>query len=92
MARANLDPRIASLQSWEKATKGDPFFMLTVKWPPAGLTIHQVMEAMLSLGYATSPITTSADLIPLLCASGPARTRTPLSHLGAVVMKALAHQ
>jgi hypothetical protein len=81
MSEANLDPRISSLESWEKATKADPFFMLDIKWRPAGLTVKQAVDAMLSVGYAPASINTSADLVTLICASGLPPTRSRLSPL-----------
>lgn len=81
MVQANLDPRINSLENWEKATRVDPFFMTRIKWRPAGLTIKQVVDATLAVGYVPASLNTSADLVTLICASGLAPTRSRLSPL-----------
>lgn len=69
MQRAGIDPRISSVEDWERATKEEPLFMIKLDWMPAGLTIKEVSEFMLSKGYAASPIKTASDLIPLICRS-----------------------
>lgn len=49
----NIDRRVRSLDGWEEESKKAPFFPLEVKWPPAGKTVGQVMDEMLS---ALSPL------------------------------------
>ena len=42
----SLDPRVASLQAWKKASAKDPYFVLDVPWKPVGKSIETVMEEM----------------------------------------------
>jgi hypothetical protein len=46
-AMRGLDPRVASLDAWEEASRRDPFFPLHVKWQAAGCTVRDVVNAML---------------------------------------------
>jgi hypothetical protein len=39
-----VDPRIATIEKWEEATKADPFFVQSVPWLKTGLSIRQVAE------------------------------------------------
>jgi hypothetical protein len=78
MRKANLDPRVISVENWVKATKEDPLFMLKIQWKSADLTIKQVMDSMLSAGYASFPIQSTVDLIPLIC-GGRSPSNRPLS-------------
>jgi len=43
-----IDRRLSSLPAWEEASKKDPFFPLTVCWQPAGKTVGEVTDEMLS--------------------------------------------
>jgi hypothetical protein len=45
--------------AWEAATRRDPFFPLTVKWQPVGITIGQIIEGMLA-AVAPARLPTSA--------------------------------
>ena len=46
-AMRSLDPRVASLRAWKKASAKDPYFALDVPWKPVGKSIETVMEEML---------------------------------------------
>ena len=41
---AGIDPRIATVEKWEKATDDDPLFVLDVPWLPTGRTLGAVAE------------------------------------------------
>lgn len=69
MTEARLDPRISSVESWQQATQEDPLFMLKVKWKPAGLTVRQVSASMLAHGCAPSSVSTSSELVTLICSA-----------------------
>ena len=43
----SLDPRVASLRAWKKASAKDPYFALDIPWKPVGKSIETVMEEML---------------------------------------------
>jgi hypothetical protein len=56
-----VDPRISSIEAWQKATDDDPFFVLDVPWLPTGLSVRQVVERIFTNQRATarSPATAS---------------------------------
>lgn len=71
-----LDPRVASLEAWERATREDPFFPLKVRWRPAGKAVGQVMAEMLQAtapGGLPASATEAAALLPLCAAEAPAK-------------------
>lgn len=74
MRRANLDPRISSLDNWRKATEEDPLFMLTVPWRSAGVTVHEVIHWMLLKSGASDGAKTVSDLITRILALPLRRT------------------
>ncbi|MHC4415950.1 MAG: hypothetical protein ACYS0G_11760 [Planctomycetota bacterium] len=41
-----VDRRVSSIKAWEKATKKDPNFPLTVPWLPTGYTVREIVERM----------------------------------------------
>ena len=43
----DLDPRLKSLDAWERATRENPLFPLMVQWRPAGKTAGEIIEEML---------------------------------------------
>jgi hypothetical protein len=65
-AMRGVDPRVASLDAWEAATKQDPFFPLTVLWRPAGKTVGQVLIEMLNAIAPHRPPSSAAELGALL--------------------------
>ena len=73
-----LDPRVATIEAWEAATREDRFFPLHVAWRPDGRSIGQVMADMLDT-VAPPELPATADGLALLvteCASeavGPRR-------------------
>ena len=42
-----VDPRVATLEDWEKASRDDPRFALEVNWRPSGLRVAAELERML---------------------------------------------
>lgn len=40
-----LDPRIASVDAWERASRADPLFPLGIPWPDTGVTLAGAVEA-----------------------------------------------
>lgn len=42
--KAEVDPRLASVEAWEAASAEDPLFALQVPWLPTGRTLGQVIE------------------------------------------------
>lgn len=68
MREANLDPRISSIENWERATEADPLFILKVPWRSAGVTLSEVIDWMFLKESAPGEMTTASDLITRLCA------------------------
>jgi hypothetical protein len=67
------DPRIATIEAWETATRGDPCFVESVPWLPVGLTVRQVAERIFKNQQATRPrAVTSATLARCIINSGSA--------------------
>jgi hypothetical protein len=46
--KAEVDPRLASVEAWEAASSEDPLFVLEVPWLPTGRTLGQVIERIRS--------------------------------------------
>ena len=46
-AMRTIDPRVASTEAWEQATRENPRFPLEVAWQPAGTTVSAELGAML---------------------------------------------
>jgi hypothetical protein len=72
------DPRIATIDAWERASLDDPFFPLTVGWKTSGKTVGETMEMM--IGALAGPPLTSvpqlAQLMSLLLARTQKRANT----------------
>jgi hypothetical protein len=62
----DLDPRIGSIENWEKASAEDHSFPLKVEWPPAASTIEEVMDTMLNIVAPGSDISCSGDLVDVI--------------------------
>ena len=45
----SLDPRIASVEAWARATAADPLFVMQVPWMPAGCTLGEAIERLIVL-------------------------------------------
>lgn len=60
-----LDPRVATVEAWEAATRQDPFFPLDVAWRPDGRSVGQVMAGMLD-AVAPPELPPTADGLALL--------------------------
>ncbi|MBW2274719.1 MAG: hypothetical protein JRG96_15740 [Deltaproteobacteria bacterium] len=56
---AGIDPRIASVEDWEKATREDPLFVLDVPWLPTDKTLGEVAERV---GRRSRNLSTAADI------------------------------
>jgi hypothetical protein len=65
-AMRELDPRVASPEAWEAATRADRSFPLAVAWRPAGTTASAELAAMLDRVVAPARLRSAADLAPLL--------------------------
>ena len=56
-----IDPRIATIENWEKATAEDPLFVLDVPWLSTGQTLGQITERIFSNFGAVRPKLSSAN-------------------------------
>ena len=64
---AGVDPRISTIENWEKATAKDPLFVLDVPWLSTGLTLEQVIERIFNnLGARRPKISSAADIRRIL--------------------------
>jgi hypothetical protein len=60
---AGVDPRVATVEAWEQATRKDPFFVLDVPWLETGHTVRQVAERIFANhGARAATYRTSADV------------------------------
>jgi hypothetical protein len=62
--RARVDPRVGSVEAWERASAEDPLFALEVPWLPTGRTLGEIVERI-AAGRARRParVRTARDLV-----------------------------
>jgi len=64
---AGVDPRIASVETWQKASAEDPLFVLEVPWLTTGRTLQQMCERIIRLsGPKRSAPGTASDIARLV--------------------------
>ena len=64
---AGIDPRIASVEDWEKATAEDPLFVLEVPWLPTGKSLREVTKSIVGAGRTVQgPPANASDLARLI--------------------------
>ena len=59
---AGVDPRLATVEKWEKATEDDPLFVLDVPWLPTGLSLGDVAKRIGSGRDGRGAASSSADI------------------------------
>jgi len=64
------DPRVATLDAWEAASRKDRRFALDVAWRPAGVTASEELGAMLDRVVAPLRARTAADLVGVIQSAG----------------------
>jgi hypothetical protein len=58
-----IDPRLATVEAWEEATRGEPLFVLDVPWLPTGLSVKEVVQRIFgNHGCSRSEISNVSDL------------------------------
>ncbi|MGH7819469.1 MAG: hypothetical protein ACREQ9_06840 [Candidatus Binatia bacterium] len=57
-----VDPRLASVEAWEEATRKDPKFVLEVPWRSARTTARAEISCMLDAVIRAPSLTTATDL------------------------------
>ena len=73
--KAGIDPRIASVEAWEEATKTDPLFVLEVPWLRTGKTLREVTDRIAKAGSGAKPVASAADVARLIVNSQPRKRR-----------------
>lgn len=71
--RRNLDPRLATPEAWEAATRENPRFPLDIAWQPARTTVTAELERMLDRVVARPSLADADELAALV--TRPARRR-----------------
>ena len=63
----SIDPRIATIERWERETNKDPLFVLVLPWLETGLTLTQVIDRIFAILDATpSKINSAGDIQRIL--------------------------
>ena len=70
-----VDPRVATLEDWEKASRDDPRFALDVAWRPAGLHAAAELERMLDCVVEPAAPADVAELTSLILGARARRRR-----------------
>jgi hypothetical protein len=74
---ARIDPRVASVEAWERATAEDPLFVLEVPWMPTGFSLRKAAERMAEgRGRSGARVTCAEDVARLILNARPRRRRT----------------
>jgi len=74
---AGIDPRIASVESWERATNQDPLFVLEVAWLRTGLSLGKAAERIVQArGDGGLQVTCADDLARVILNARPKRRRS----------------
>jgi hypothetical protein len=69
-----IDPRIATIEDWERATQQNPMFVLDVPWLKAG-TLRYVTDRIFENARTRPPaVTSSADIARIVFNHGPTQT------------------
>lgn len=84
MREENLDPRISSVESWERATEEDPLFMTKISWRNAGVSLRDAIEGMFAQRSASGPVMTASDLSTRMFAA-PSNRRVPRTTVAAAL-------
>jgi len=61
-----IDPRLASVDAWEQATRRDPYFTLGITWPTASRPLGGMLDQMLDIVAPYEPIRSTEQLVTLL--------------------------
>lgn len=65
--KAGVDPRLASVEAWERASAEDRLFALEVPWLPTGRTLRQVAQRIADARGRSGPgVRTARDLLRVI--------------------------
>lgn len=70
-SRPAVDPRVSSVEAWERHTAADQRFATTVPWKPAGTTVEKVMNQMLDSCAPLRTPKTADDLAAIILNARP---------------------
>ena len=79
-AMRSIDRRFETLDTWERASREDPFFPLKIAWRPSGRTVGHVIEEMIARVSPPSPVTVAQLAQTLSLLPAQASKRSLLSH------------
>jgi len=65
-----LDPRVSSVEAWERASRENGLFPLEIPWKRAGTTATQELNHMLGLVVALPRLRHARDLMALMAGAG----------------------
>lgn len=63
---AGVDPRIASVEAWERASEEDPLFVLEVPWLPTGHTLGSLTERIAGMFGGSQTAVGAGDLARII--------------------------
>lgn len=66
-----VDPRLATADSWEAATRADPYFALQVPWQRAPHNVGETLASMLELIAPYRPVASAEQLVTLMQQEDP---------------------
>jgi hypothetical protein len=68
---AEIDPRLATAQAWDTATRSSPYFALEVKWRRSEASLGRTLDRMLDAVSPSRPIERVDQLVTLLQQGAP---------------------
>jgi len=71
-SKAGVDPRVETVEAWEKATTEDPLFVLDVPWLPTRKSLEGVIERIIAAKGRARGATHALDLVRPVFQSGTA--------------------
>jgi len=71
-----LDPRVTSVDRWQKESLKDPNFVLKVAWKPTGLTVGSLLDRHIKSSGVHRDLSDTAELISTLLGPPKKRGRT----------------
>jgi hypothetical protein len=72
---AGIDPRIASVEEWERATAADPLFVLEVPWLPTGLSLRAIADRIAAVAGRRARRVETADDVARVIINANSRKR-----------------
>lgn len=70
-----VDPRLESVEAWERASKQNPLFVLDVPWTSAGTTVGAELQSMLDQVLSVPSLGTATELAGLITRIGKQEKR-----------------